>query len=598
MRNFKKLLYFSIARLSLKFLAMAGVFIPIAIGISPQVCEGQSWEWGRLGKEIGMKQTATGVVATDAYGNAFLTGGYYPRIVFGTDTIIDSTIAANTQGYYVKYNSSGTVQWAKQFYSQGECYSTAIDVDASNNVIMTGLFGDDMTIGSYNLFSNDEDFFLAKCDNNGNSLWAISPDDSLNGFSSSNAVTIDKSKNIFITGNFFYGILKIGTSILTCTPDTSYNVFIAKYDSNGNALWGNQGISISPIANYYDQSYSVATDINGNSFITGSFIDTIVFGSDTLTSRILNNNDGGNLFLVKYSPSGAVVWARQSILITDNNNCNCFGYSVTTDNVGSIYVTGAYTDSVSFGAFTLTGQGVFFVKYNSNGDVVWAQSSSSSSNNYYSGYALSSDKYSNIYMAGGGASDNITFGSYVLVSPSSNGVNSFVIKFDSSGNALCGSMLYNGGSYSDDRISLAVDAAGKYVYQASVLFSDTIFCANDTLISVDNQSPYVARWQPCNNTETSTPPISNTPSFTLFPNPNTGQFTIQVVSGQWLVNSKMQVEIYNVLGEKVYSTCPPQTPKGALIAVNIVNQPNGIYLYRVMDESGALVGEGKFVVEK
>jgi len=32
--------------------------------------------------------------------------------------------------------------------------------------------------------------------------------------------------------------------------------------------------------------------------------------------------------------------------------------------------------------------------------------------------------------------------------------------------------------------------------------------------------------------------------------------------------------------------------------IDLGNQPNGIYLYRVIDESGALVGEGKFVIEK
>jgi len=78
----------------------------------------------------------------------------------------------------------------------------------------------------------------------------------------------------------------------------------------------------------------------------------------------------------------------------------------------------------------------------------------------------------------------------------------------------------------------------------------------------------------------------------LFPNPNNGQFTVQssVVSGQY------SVEVYNVLGEKVYSASLPQTPIGALI--NLSNQPNGIYLYRLIGSSGELLGEGKMVIQK
>jgi len=32
--------------------------------------------------------------------------------------------------------------------------------------------------------------------------------------------------------------------------------------------------------------------------------------------------------------------------------------------------------------------------------------------------------------------------------------------------------------------------------------------------------------------------------------------------------------------------------------INISDQPHGVYLYRVTDETGKLLGEGKFVIEK
>jgi hypothetical protein len=65
-----------------------------------------------------------------------------------------------------------------------------------------------------------------------------------------------------------------------------------------------------------------------------------------------------------------------------------------------------------------------------------------------------------------------------------------------------------------------------------------------------------------------------------------------VGSGQW------SVEVYNVLGQKVYSNLLPQTPKGALNAIDLSSQPNGIYFYRVITNEGSLLGEGKLIIQK
>jgi hypothetical protein len=79
----------------------------------------------------------------------------------------------------------------------------------------------------------------------------------------------------------------------------------------------------------------------------------------------------------------------------------------------------------------------------------------------------------------------------------------------------------------------------------------------------------------------------------VFPNPSTGSFTLSLTG----ITEKCSVEIYNVMGERVLTQIlPPQTPKGALIAVNIAAQPDGIYLYRVIKEDGSLVGSGKVLI--
>jgi len=86
----------------------------------------------------------------------------------------------------------------------------------------------------------------------------------------------------------------------------------------------------------------------------------------------------------------------------------------------------------------------------------------------------------------------------------------------------------------------------------------------------------------------------NDSKITIYPNPNSGEFTITSTGN--IGNSI--VEIYNVLGENVYTTNLGSN-KGGSKTINISNQPNGIYLYRVMSgENGTLLGEGKIVLTR
>jgi uncharacterized repeat protein (TIGR03803 family) len=80
----------------------------------------------------------------------------------------------------------------------------------------------------------------------------------------------------------------------------------------------------------------------------------------------------------------------------------------------------------------------------------------------------------------------------------------------------------------------------------------------------------------------------------IFPNPTTGIFTINFVGAQNF--EPKNIKIYNVLGEKVYSSNYTLTTKH--YSLDLSSNPNGIYFYRVVSENGGLVGEGKLVIER
>lgn len=86
---------------------------------------------------------------------------------------------------------------------------------------------------------------------------------------------------------------------------------------------------------------------------------------------------------------------------------------------------------------------------------------------------------------------------------------------------------------------------------------------------------------------------NNLVNLRVFPNPNNGLFTIRLANNiQPMANSR--IEIYNMLGEKVYSVF---THFSSLISINLGFQPNGVYLYRVIDFENNTVASGKFIIQ-
>ena len=77
----------------------------------------------------------------------------------------------------------------------------------------------------------------------------------------------------------------------------------------------------------------------------------------------------------------------------------------------------------------------------------------------------------------------------------------------------------------------------------------------------------------------------------VYPNPNRGQFTLQI-KGVKLQGEN--IEIFNVLGEKVYSQF---SIFNSQLSINLTSQPPGIYLYRIINASGAIAGQGKIAIQ-
>jgi len=95
---------------------------------------------------------------------------------------------------------------------------------------------------------------------------------------------------VYVTGQFSSSSITFGSTIL---PNAGLgDIFLVKYDINGNVLWAK-----SAGGGYYDAARSVSTNAAGNVYLTGDFdSDFLTFGSTTLT-----NAGSHDIFIAKLS---------------------------------------------------------------------------------------------------------------------------------------------------------------------------------------------------------------------------------------------------------------------------------------------------------
>ncbi len=161
--------------------------------------------------------------------------------------------------------------------------------------------------------------FVAKYDVNGFFEWAKS---AISDEAQGSDIAIDSAGNCFVTG-YFRVASTFGTT--TLESDGFFDLFLAKYDPDGELLWArNSGTSVAINA------AGIALDAGGNAYLTGSFVGNVTLGQTTLI-----NDDVFNLFVAGYDPLGSVFFARSA-----GTEGELSSYSIAVDPGGSLIVAG------------------------------------------------------------------------------------------------------------------------------------------------------------------------------------------------------------------------------------------------------------------
>lgn len=327
-------------------------------------------------------------LAVDEAGNAYVTG---------VSTGIDGTCEFAT----IKYDGIGNKIWEAHYRGPvGGSEGRAIAVDPVGNVYVTGHGRGDGT---------DYDYVTIKYDSSGSEQWVAryNGPDSRSDFAY--ALAIDALGAIYVTG----------ASNGSGTLFGYFDYATVKYDSAGNQLWvaryGGPGAG-------YDGAYSIAVDGFGNAYVTGRSAG-VSTGDDSLT--------------VKYDADGAQQWVARY-----NGPGNGFdaGWRLALDTLGNIYVVGMSTGSG-------TGYDFAVIKYDGNGNQLWAARYNGPGDDDDEGRDILLDTAGHVYVTG------ISWGS-------NSGFDATTVMYDSVGTQQWVAR-YNGPANSDDYgIAIAVDDGG------------------------------------------------------------------------------------------------------------------------------------------
>jgi hypothetical protein len=258
-------------------------------------------------------------------------------------------------------------EWVRSGTGTGVIQATDIISDPSGSNYTVGFYSGNATFGGASITSAaTQNMFLVKHLSNGSVVWALRTatiNDLTIGLTN---VTSDHKGSVYVSG-VFSGTTTIGSQSLTSAGST--DIFIAKYDTNGNFKWAIRGGQSTG-----DVATGICVDSLGYIHVCGYWNSSNPFqiGSFSLPTSGFSSF---NPFHIKLRSDGSIVWLHNL------NNQRASVNGIESDRFGNLYIIGWYGAqfgaSVTFGSSVLTcNEGTsesYTAKMDSNGTFLWGQ---------------------------------------------------------------------------------------------------------------------------------------------------------------------------------------------------------------------------------
>ena len=322
-----------------------------------------------------------------------------------------SSNGSNDDYATIKYTSAGVPLWTNRYNGSGndDDQAKAVVVDGSNNVIVTGY---SVGAGSY------PDYLTIKYSSAGVPLWTNRYNGPGNSWDQANAVAVDGSNNVIVTGY---------AEVSGSRMYYQWDYVTIKYSSEGMPLWTNR---YNGPGNDGDLAYGVAVDGNNDVIVTGYSLGS-----------------GGYMdyATIKYSSAGVPLWTNLYNGLGDGNS---YARAVTVDGSDNVTVTGYSCTNGMGNADYAT------IKYSSAGVPLWTNRYNGPGNGPDQAYAVAVDASGSVIVMGYSAAS----GTYPIYH-----YDYATIKYSSAGVPLWTNRYNMPGNGSDRVAALALDHSGNVI---------------------------------------------------------------------------------------------------------------------------------------
>lgn len=519
---------------------------------------------------------------TNNVANIATTGAY--------QSTLTATTGSKNQPYYVKLDTNGNRLYATYFGSSkpsGAGYLTVYNDtvylsgnDASNLLATAG--AQQM---SFTPFNNAP--FLAKFDPSGNLLWCtyVGGNSSL---SSGGTCFVDKASNVYVfssTDTFTPYIATPGA--YKTIPSDSFEAIIVKYNSAGKKIWGTYygGKGNETI---FDAVY-MDNDGSGSLYMIGNTTsDTGIATPGAYQKTKSGTND---VMLIKFDTSGYRLWGTY----VGGEGIET-GYTLCQDGKKNIYVAGQ-TNSLSGIATPLCYQpapggltDAFVMKFDASGNRLWGTYFGGNDVDGCSG--MCNDQWGNVFISGSTKSLSKIADTAAFQKAYSGGADdAYIAAFKPNGKKFWST--YYGGEGSDRLLFAASDGRNVYLSGSSNSRTTNIATKGSHLDTNANGRQKalilkIGEAQIGYTSDTLDPIVAiaemnlSRSTLQLYPNPNNGNFTVDVKTNS---PQAVSMNIVDITGKTIWHSETKTDNMGVLKQnIRIEHLVSGVYFLHCKTE--------------
>lgn len=396
------------------------VFLNLALAAMAAHAQAAVQAWVQRYGATGESNNEAVAIAIDGHDRVFVTGFSYNE---GRSSDFFSTIS---------YSSGGIPLWTNYYSGPAHTndYATAITVDRSNNVFVTG----------YSASTNVPSYAYAcvtiKYSGEGVPLWTNRFGVPGIGSAHATGMATDTNGNIFV----------VGYVVTTNTFNSDY--FTIKYSGGGLSVWTNY---YNGAGNDDDQPEGIAVSYSGDVFVAG---------------RSSGAGSSDDYAIIAYTGTGLPLWTNR---YNGPGNSIDSAKAIAVDASGDVLVTGS---SAALAGFP-PNYDYLTIKYSSAGVALWTNRYQGPDSDYAEAIAV--DNAGNVFVTGASVGNHYDYAT---------------VKYSVSGLALWTNRYDGPGNSEDIPSAAAIDGSGNFIVTGhswgnSADYATVIYSGSGTSISTN-----------------------------------------------------------------------------------------------------------------